>query len=942
MAAATTTNLDKFVISDELLTSNNYKSWEVVMRRNLEWHNCKEALEAIKKSCSAEMLPHIMYAEFARESLGLVQLQNFLVMIYISENYNKMLATAARASANSEDVPEVDKVLTRHLLLSKYLWTIVDGSDTVGSRSYKTKNHNALVTLRMSYAWCKLEDKLGAPIAASMAYSNEIIIENELLIVIVDYETFTTSSNYENWAFCMKNYLIVQGLWGFLEEPEISDCVKDEKALDAIKASCTPEMRAYVLYMDCAKHAWEKLATVAASIGYEVRIHGRHCERVRVAAKIREDLSKHSETDKVLTRSNYQIWEEYVTMLLGSRLLSDVVLQIWEEYASALRIIKEACALRIIKEACGRDMMPHIYRSKSPREALKSLGKACLMDQKDECMKYSRLLHAVQKNGFRERIQDRNGDIWRGAHKFFRDFPEALTAEITEDGSTALHVAVRLSRVDFVRELLKFMTTQQSELKTHQGNTVIAVAAGGNNIEIVQMLVKSNPRLLQIGNENHLHAVTIAAINGNEMIMRYLYPSTLKSTQWWGARAVASLLTSASRLDAFDIVQDLLSHFPADYALERDDYGTTLLSVLAEKPSAFPSGNQFGLGLHMGRDASAQPHKTLLKALKITVQHICSTLPNLNPHQLEESLIYEAIHRSTTHGIIEVFENLIDTNPYLEHYKDENDRGLFQIAIMARQDNIFRYISQMGPRNQSIALLDKLGNNALHCAGYWNPSSRLDKVHGPALRMQREIQWNMEERTGNETPADLFSLQHKSLAKEGEKWMKETAQACMIVTTLISTVMFAAAFTLPGGSDQSTGRPLSATTMPFKIFIVSDAVALFSSCTSVLMFFSILTSPYAQRDFLLSLPRKLILGLFTLLISIVTMMSAFAATLVIVLCGEASWVYIPVSMLASIPALLFGVLQLPLFVNILLSTYGSGIFHTKRIVLALLTGISYG
>ncbi|XP_026459562.1 ankyrin repeat-containing protein NPR4-like [Papaver somniferum] len=147
----------------------------------------------------------------------------------------------------------------------------------------------------------------------------------------------------------------------------------------------------------------------------------------------------------------------------------------------------------------------------------------------------------------------------------------------------------------------------------------------------------------------------------------------------------------------------------------------------------------------------------------------------------------------------------------------------------------------------------------------------------------------------NKTPRELFSVQHDGLAKEAEKWMKETAQACMIVTTLIATVMLAAAFTLPGGSDQNTGRPLRATTTPFKIFIISDAVSLFSSCTSVLMFFAILTSRYAEMDFLTSLPKKMILGLSTLFISIATMMATFAATLVIVLPGEASWVYIPVS-----------------------------------------------
>ncbi|PWA40779.1 PGG domain-containing protein [Artemisia annua] len=41
---------------------------------------------------------------------------------------------------------------------------------------------------------------------------------------------------------------------------------------------------------------------------------------------------------------------------------------------------------------------------------------------------------------------------------------------------------------------------------------------------------------------------------------------------------------------------------------------------------------------------------------------------------------------------------------------------------------------------------------------------------------------------------------------------------------------------------------------------VADAISLFSSAASILMFLSILTSRYAERDFLKSLPKKLTLG----------------------------------------------------------------------------------
>lgn len=53
------------------------------------------------------------------------------------------------------------------------------------------------------------------------------------------------------------------------------------------------------------------------------------------------------------------------------------------------------------------------------------------------------------------------------------------------------------------------------------------------------------------------------------------------------------------------------------------------------------------------------------------------------------------------------------------------------------------------------------------------------------------------------TPRTLFTEQDKSLAIEGKKWMKDTATSCMVVATLIATVMFEGAIHIPGGTKDS-------------------------------------------------------------------------------------------------------------------------------------------
>lgn len=59
------------------------------------------------------------------------------------------------------------------------------------------------------------------------------------------------------------------------------------------------------------------------------------------------------------------------------------------------------------------------------------------------------------------------------------------------------------------------------------------------------------------------------------------------------------------------------------------------------------------------------------------------------------------------------------------------------------------------------------------------------------------------------TPKELFTEEHKQLLTKAESWMKGTAEYCMIVSTLIATGVFTAAFSIPGGNDDGTGDPNS-------------------------------------------------------------------------------------------------------------------------------------
>ncbi|KAL8466125.1 hypothetical protein ACS0TY_035294 [Phlomoides rotata] len=293
-------------------------------------------------------------------------------------------------------------------------------------------------------------------------------------------------------------------------------------------------------------------------------------------------------------------------------------------------------------------------------------------------------------------------------------------------------------------------------------------------------------------------------------------------------------------------------------------------------------------------------------------------------------------------GIPEVVEVIAATFPDTV-YSGFDGQHFLQVAAENRSEKVFNLIYETrDKKHQYSDLRDSSGNNVLHLVAKLAPSHKLNLVSGAALQMQRELQWfkevenfvhpyaREEENNDGKTPKMVFREEHKRLKEEGEKWMKDTANSYIIVAALIVTVVFAAAITVPGGNDSNSGYPMLYKKEAFIVFAISDVGSLFTSITSLLMFLSIMTSRYAEEDFMYALPKRLCFGLLTLFVSIILLMVAFCASTYVVLGRERNWVLILVAALASLPVASFVFLQFPLLVDVVSSTYGRGIFGNKK------------
>ncbi|XP_052181109.1 ankyrin repeat-containing protein ITN1-like isoform X2 [Diospyros lotus] len=548
---------------------------------------------------------------------------------------------------------------------------------------------------------------------------------------------------------------------------------------------------------------------------------------------------------------------------------------------------------------------------------------------------------------------------WEIAREFLDSNPVALRARITRGLETALHVAAGASHTRFVEELVKLMRPEDLALQNKVGNTALCFAAASGVRKIAELMVEKNKELPSIRGSKGALPLYMAALLGHRDMVWYLYSVTQVLTE----KDLICLLIAAITANLFDVALDIIQQHPA-LATARDGNGDTALHVLARKPSAFPSGNHLTIwqrclysciqlelpskfpspyGTHGFEEIY---DKKLMHILTMElVKQLWDQILLLDDSKIGELIRTPSrlLFTAAELGIVEFIIILIRSYPDLIWKVDDQSRSIFHVAVAYRQEKIFNLMYEIGALKDLIAAYKDENNiNMLHLAGKLAPSNRLKTDSGAALQLRRELRWfkevekivqplytEMKDPQGR-TPQILFTEEHKGLVREGEKWMKDTASSCMLVATLIATVMFAAAFTVPGGND-SSGWPILMSKRSFMVFLIADSLALFSSSTSILIFLSILTSRYAEEDFLDSLPNRLTIGLGTLFISIATMMISFCATLFIVLGHHRlTWVTIPMTVIASVPAILFALLQFPLFVDMVSHTCMSSIIFRPR------------
>lgn len=125
---------------------------------------------------------------------------------------------------------------------------------------------------------------------------------------------------------------------------------------------------------------------------------------------------------------------------------------------------------------------------------------------------------------------------WKTA-KFYLDKDRGmLRAKLTKAEDTVIHIAVTAKCIDFVKELLDFMTVEEAAILNNNHDTGLCIAAVSGMMEIADLFVTKNNELPMIRGTRRLTPLGMAAEAGQEKMAQYLYDKThfsrLNRNEW--------------------------------------------------------------------------------------------------------------------------------------------------------------------------------------------------------------------------------------------------------------------------------------------------------------------------------------------------------------------------------------------------------------------------
>ncbi|KAJ8763656.1 hypothetical protein K2173_003128 [Erythroxylum novogranatense] len=452
----------------------------------------------------------------------------------------------------------------------------------------------------------------------------------------------------------------------------------------------------------------------------------------------------------------------------------------------------------------------------------------------------------------------------------------SLLAKLTPNENTALHIAVLYGHQDVAAEIYCRSRSLLTRPNIH-GDTPLHVAGRCGHLSIVKFLVNEilceswqniengivfNFELLRQGNEEKNTVLHEAVRNGHLDVTKFLLEVDPMLACYHNHGGESPLFVAA-RDGLRDIVNQILIATPS--SAHGGSNGQTALhaaimwkhsgiveDLLKAKPELVTESD------HEGR--TPLYHAAELGDLE-TVQRLL---------ELDTSAVYmldkkghAPLHIASRKGHINILKQFIRCCPDSGELLDLSGRNALHFAVLSGRTNVVRYMIEAKELEGLINQADTEGNTPLHLAAierktwivwYLIRNDRVDrtaknKSGNTAVEIDESIEEYCRTFSRNMVARFLRALisppswkindknttlpdQHKASLQN----YRQMGQSLLMVSTLITTLTFVAAFTLPGGFNNDIGPgqglALLQNTRSMKWFVVTDTVAMISSLTA--------------------------------------------------------------------------------------------------------------
>lgn len=359
----------------------------------------------------------------------------------------------------------------------------------------------------------------------------------------------------------------------------------------------------------------------------------------------------------------------------------------------------------------------------------------------------------------------------------------AIVNEVNELGETALFTAAEKGHLDVVKELLQYSTKEGVSARNRSGFNPLHIAASQGHQAIVQVLLDHDPELSKTVGQSNATPLISAATRGHVEIVKDLLSrdsSLIEISKSNGKNA----LHLAARQGHVEIVRALLEK-DQQLARRTDKKGQT--------------------ALHMAvKGVSREVVKLLLaadSAVVILPDKFGNTALHVATRKKRSEIVNELVRvpETNVNALTRDQKTPLDIAEGLPHSEETSD-----IRECLTRYGAFKSNELNQPR---------------------------DELRKTVTEIKKDVHTQLEQTRKTNRNVSGIAKELRKLHRAG---INNATNSVTVVAVLFATVAFTAIFTLPGG-DSDNGEGVMASSVAFKIFFISNAIALFTSLAVVVV-----------------------------------------------------------------------------------------------------------